>query len=272
MNKKYFVIQDVDTPLSKSEISDIEQKQITVFKEAADRKKKLNYERLHNEHVTLKHTENRVVIKIDLDFKDVHTFEDGTEIYHGRRFNNLDRKHTEPVNAYVISAEDIPIGAEILIHPNAICDAHKIFGYESISAEQENSIRYYSIEITSAFLWRIGTGEWKPLKGFCTALRVFEPYKGIIEWVLPKKIENVLYLTSGEYKGLVAHTLKACDYEIIFIAENGREDRIIRCRHYENENHDREELTAIDYSLSNKVNKGELLIGLSETDCKKLNS
>lgn len=270
MNKKFFVIQDVDIKLSKKEISEIEQHQINVFKEKAENTKKLNKERLAKEDVQLKHTENRIIIKIDLDGKDNHTFSDGTQIYRGRRFNNLNVRETDPVNAFVVDAEGIPKGAEILIHPNSIADANKIFGYESISEEQGNSIRYYSIETISAFLWRMGNDEWKPLKGFVTALRVFEPYKGIIEGVPPKQLKNVLYLTSGEYVGNAVYTLKACDYEIIFLNEKGIEERIIRCRHYEDGWNDREELIAIDHDLTQKVNNGELLIGLSDTDCKQL--
>ncbi len=270
MNKKFFIIQDTDIKLSTIEVADIEQRKTTVFKDSAENKLRLNKERLSKEDIQLRHTENRIIIKIDLDGKDIHTFEDGTQIYRGRRFNELNVRITDPVNAFVIDAEGIPKGAEILIHPNSIADANKIFGYESISEEQGNSIRYYSIETISAFLWRIGNDEWKPLKGFATALRVFEPYTGIIEGIPPKVLKNVLYITSGEYEGQVAHTLVSCDYEIIFINEKGIEERKIRCRHYENEEHDREELIAIDHDLTQKVKEGKLLIGLSETDSKQL--
>jgi len=73
----------------------------------------------------------------------------------------------------------------------------------------------------------------------------------------------ILYLTSGEYANKVAHTLKACDYEIIFQGDDGREKRVVRCRHYEDEMNEREELIAIDDYLTEQVNDGELLVGLS---------
>lgn len=271
MSNKLFVINPDTNPLPKQDILGIQKDKETVFSSKGQLKLDATKKRFETESINLKHVSGRIVVKIDLDYKNSHTFKDGTKIYRGRQFNNLNRRETEPVNAWVMDSEYIPNGAEILIHPNAISDTNKISGYASIGLEEDNSVRYYSIEEISAFLWREGTNDWQPLKGFVIALRVFESYKGAIEGILPKQIKNVLYLQTGEYKGKVAHTVKAADYEIIFQSEHGREERLIRCRHYEGENHDREELIAIDDYLTKKVKSGELLIGLSEIDCKKLN-
>jgi len=62
--------------------------------------------------------------------------------------------------------------------------------------------------------------------------------------------------------------LKACDYEIIFQGVNGREERLIRFRHFPNQEHEREEVIAVDGYLTDLVNKGKLLIGLSPTNAK----
>lgn len=269
MNKKFFVLNEAQNPLTKEEIKSIELKKAETLKGGYDKNRDKTKERIETESISLKHTEGRIIIVIDIEGKNSHTFADGTKIYLGRQFNNLNRRETEPVNAYVVDAEYIPKGAEILIHPNAIHDSNRIFGYSNITAEEGNSVRYYSIEETSAFLFN-EENEWKPLKGFATALRAFKPYEGTIEGVKPEKIENVLYLTSGELSGKVCHTLKAVDYEIIFMGREGREERKIRCRHYEKENHDREEITAIDGYLTEKVKSGKLLIGLSEYDCEYL--
>ncbi len=268
---KHFVINESKVEISKEDILDISNREEKVLKDAYDKNRELTKKRLNPFDVDLKHTENRIIIVIDLNYKNRHTFSDGTEIYLGRQFNNLDRKHTEPVNAWVIDGEGIPKGAEILIHPNAICDAHKINGYESISNEQANSVRYYSIEVTSAFLWREGTEQWQPLKGFATALRVFKPYSGLIEGILPTQIKDILYLTSGEYEGQVVGTLKSCDYEIIYMGGSGKEERVIRLRHYEGFDHDREEITVLRHDLTEQLKEGKLLIGLSPNDCKKIN-
>lgn len=269
---KHFIINENKAPLSKDAIKAIATDKEQILKDAYDKNRILTTQRMRLWMANLKHTENRIIILIDLNYKDSHTFESGQKIYVGRRFNNLNVRETNPVNAIVISGEDIPKGAEILIHPHGICDTNKINGYESISAEQGNSVRYYSIEVTSAFLWRIGDEDWEPLKGFATALRVFKPYTGIIENILPTKMKDILYITSGYLKGKVCNTLKAADYEIVFMDKNGQENRIIRLRNFEGEHpNDREEVTVIRHDLTEQLKEDKLLIGLSEIDCKKLN-
>ena len=269
---KYFVIDESVKELPKEEVSAIENEYEVKRKNAYLKNREKTKSRLENKVTDLKCVHNRIIIVIDLDGKNTHKFSDGTEIYLGRRFNNLNRRHTEPVNAYVIDAENIPKGAEILIHPNAICDANKINNYENISLEQNNSVRYYSIETISAFLWRIKKGStWNPVENFATALRVFKPYAGNIAGIRPFLIKNVLYITSGELEGKIVNTLIAADYEIIFQGDNGQEQRLIRCRHYENMKHDREEIIAINYELTEQFNYGKLLIGLDTSDCKTIN-
>lgn len=221
--------------------------------------------------MSLKHVSGRVIIQIDLDAKNWHTFQSGLKIRRERKYNEFDRKITEPVNAIVISGENIPEGVEILIHPNAINDTNKINNYTSLSGDETAStVKYYSIEEEQCFIFYDGE-EWKPLKGFATALRVFKPYSGNIAGIKPLQVKDVLYITSGEYKCKIVHTLKACDYEIIFQTHDGIEGRIIRLRHYENMNHDREEIISIRNDLTKKLYNGELLIGLSISDCKTLN-
>ena len=60
--------------------------------------------------------EGRVIISVDHEKKNSHTFEDGTTIRLERDWNNLNRRETQPVNAIVIDGEGIKDGAEILIH------------------------------------------------------------------------------------------------------------------------------------------------------------
>jgi hypothetical protein len=68
----------------------------------------------------------------------------------------------------------------------------------------------------------------------------------------------------------VVHTLKACDYEIIFQGKDGREERLIRFRHFPGEDNDREEVIAVSEYLTDQVNCGKLLIGLSPTTAKEI--
>jgi hypothetical protein len=265
MNKKYFDLIET-APLTASEISQIERRKQRKINQHANKIREISVEKL-KEKVELKHTNGRVIISIDTEGKNSHTFSNGSKIYIGRQFNNLNRRETEPVNAIVISGEGINQGAEILIHPNAIIDSNKIFSFK----EDISDVKYYSIPKEQCYIWKDENGEWKPFYGFVTALRVFEEYKGLLVGVEHKLIPNVLYITSGNLKGKVVHTLKACDYEIIFMGTNGVEERVIRCRHFENEVNDREEIILIDADLTKKVKNNELLIGLSSSNAKKLN-
>jgi hypothetical protein len=262
MNKKYFDFIE-KKELSKREINQIEKDKQKKLLKNQKRLEEINQKKL-KEQVGLKNVYGKVIISINLEGKNSHTFGSGQKIYIGRQFNNLNRRETEPVNAVVISSDQIPSGVEILIHPNAINESNKIYSF----IEDDSDVKYYSIPEEQCYLWKDNEGEWQPLKGYVTAFRVFEPYKGPIVGIEPKQIKNVLYITSGELKGKVVHTLKACDYEVIFMGNNGYEERIIRCRHFENEINEREEIIAIDPILTKKTLKSELLVGISPKDAK----
>lgn len=213
----------------------------------------------------MKHTEGRVLIEIDLSLKNSHTFDDGTKIILERDVENLNKRETMPVNAVVVSGEDLPTGAQVLIHHNSIHDTNKVF------ISRETKVSYYSIPLLECYLWREDISkEWKPIKGFETALRVYEPYEGTLEGMQPTKIKDILYITSGKLKGKVVHTLKASDYEIVYQGDNGKEERKIRVRHFAGEENEREEIIAIDKYLTKKVKNSLLLVGLSSNNAKKI--
>lgn len=221
----------------------------------------------------LQFIEGRIICSIDMESKNWHTFENGVTIRRERQYNELNQRITQPVNATVISAEYIPSGSQILIHHNAAHDVNRIFDYKNLSGIVEaDSVKYYSIPESECFAWRDESGELKPMKGFQFALRVFEPYEGIIAGIEPELIKNVLYLTTGNLKGNICHVLKASDYEIIFQGLDGREARVIRIRHSDEEELEREEVVAISHSLTEKLNEGKLLIGLTTTDAKPINT
>lgn len=213
----------------------------------------------------LKYVQGKVIISVDLESKNSHTFEDGTKIRLERQWNNLNKRETHPVNAIVMSGEGIKSGSQILIHPNMTHDTYKIQDYAPLSGAIEGSdIKYYSIPEEQCYAWLDGD-EWKPLKNFDFGLRVFIPYLGPIDGIEPSLIKDVLYVTTGEFKGKVVHTLKACDYEIIFQGTNGREERLIRFRHFPGQENEREEVIAVDEYLTKRVNDKELLVGLTPT-------
>lgn len=220
--------------------------------------------------VQLQAVEGKVIISVDLESKNSHTFSDGTKIRLERQWNNLNKRETHPVNATVISGDGMKSGSQILIHPNMTHETYRIHDYAQLSGAIEGSdIKYYSIPEEQCYAWLDGD-EWKPLKNFDFGLRVFVPYMGTIQGIEPSLIKDVLYVTTGEFKGKVVHTLKACDYEVIFQGTNGREDRLIRFRHFPDQDHEREEVIAIDDHLTNKVNAGKLLVGLTPTQAKTI--
>lgn len=214
---------------------------------------------------------DRVIIKVDLESKNSHTFKDGTKIRLERVYDNFNMRYVKPVNAIVVNAKNIPEGAEILIHHNATHDTYKIFNYLRPTTEASSDVQYFSIPIGECFLWRKEKGSpWNPLNNFITGLRVFEPYTGILEGISPTLIKNKIYVTSGELAGNVVGTVISSDYEIIYQDDDGTEGKIIRLRYYP-EGNDRNEVISIEHEFTKKVINGDLLVGYNISDAKKLN-
>jgi hypothetical protein len=219
----------------------------------------------------LKAPSNRVIIKVDLESKNSHTFKDGTKIKLERVYDNFNMRYVKPVNAEVVDATDIPVGSEILIHHNATHDTYKIFNYQKPTAEASSDMQYFSIPIEECFMWRSQKGStWNPLNNFITGLRIFEPYTGFLHGVDPTLVKNKIYVTSGELSGNVVGTVISSDYEIIYQNDDGTEGRIIRLRYYP-EGNDRNEVISVEHELTEKVVKGDLLVGYNISDAKKLN-
>jgi hypothetical protein len=218
----------------------------------------------------LKAPSNRVIIKVDLESKNSHTFKDGTKIKLERVYDNFNMRYVKPVNAEVVDAKDIPTGAEILIHHNATHDTYKIFNYQRPTTEASSDIQYFSIPIEECFMWREGKGSiWNALNNFVTALRIFKPYKGMLQGIEPEVMNNKLYITSGELKGRAVNTVISSDYEIIYQNDDGTEGRIIRLRYYPDGN-DRNEIIAINDNMTELIENGDLLVGYNKSDAKQL--
>lgn len=219
----------------------------------------------------LKATKGNIVAKVKIDGKDSYTFESGLKIMMQRNTENFDRKYVSVSQGEVVDSEYIPEGATVYFHHNVTHAMYEIFNYNSVSGDDiAQSIKYFSFPEDQCYLWRMGEGELQPLKGFETALRVFKPYNGILQGIEPSILKNVLYITSGDMKGKVCHTLKACDYQLTFLDINGRDNNIIRVRHSDDPNFDREELVAVNHDYTKQVKTGQLFVGLSASDCKSI--
>lgn len=217
-------------------------------------------------------TRKRIFIKCDTNYKNSHTFDDGNKISLQRKFDNFNRRHTQPVNAIVVHSESIPIGAEVLCHHNASHGTYELPDYIGLDGEfLSSNEKYFSIPETECYAWRVDDGDWQPTYGFDFGLRVFKPYSGALCGILPKQIVNKLLITTGKYCGKAVLTKGACDYEIIYQDKNGREGRLIRLRHFPDEpEHLRNEIIGIDHNATSKVESGEYLIGLSPQDARKI--
>lgn len=224
--------------------------------------------------MSLKYVPDRVICSVSMDAKNWHTMPDGTKIRLERKYDNFDNKYTQPINAVVVSADNIPEGVEILLHHNSCHDTNRIFNFKPLSGKEiADDIRYFSVPYSECFAWyNESTSEWLPMPGFDFALRVFKPYKGVLQGIEPTLLKNVLYVTTGDYKGNVCYTLRACDYQIVFQDRNGREGNIIRFRSAEDEKQQRElEIVAISDDMTKQVSDEDLWVGLTKTDCKPLN-
>lgn len=271
-NKKFFILNEDKNPISKEEKEAIDKENI-IFHAADKRRLDGNNRRKLEQPPPLKHVEGRIIVQVDIEKKNSHKFSNGTEIRLERKYNEFNRRITEPVNAIVISAENIPAGSEILIGHNALHEVNKITDYKKLAGGEDanNSIRYYSLPEDDCYAWLDTDGNLMPMKNFEFAFRVFKSYKGILTGIEPSLVNNVLYITTGELAGNVCHVLKASDYTIIYQGKEGREKQVIRCRHFSEKYDDKQEIIAIAHGLTEKVNSGELLIGLYVKDAKPLN-
>lgn len=219
----------------------------------------------------LKHVQGKVIISCDLEGKNSWRFADGTTIRYERQVDNFNRRQTEPVNAICISGEGIPSGVQLLTHPNAICDTNLILNYTQISGkEAASSIKYYSISEDQCFIWRDENNVWHPLEPFATALRVFKPYRGMLEGIEPTLLKDTLFVTSGELKDKVVKTVVAADYCIVFQnPDTGQEDNLIRFRPFgDPKTGKEEEAVAILNKETEEVLNGELWVGIDIKDAK----
>lgn len=271
MSKKYFVVGGVNN-LSKEQVEKIDKvKHKKIGK--VHKKEVSNSDNFHkNTYYNLQHVKGRVIIKVDKEQKNFYTFSNGQTIRVERKYDNLDRSYTQQVLGVVISAEHIPTDALVLFHFNSAHDSNLITNHNNLSGEEVASgVQLYSITEQECFLWKmVEDEEWQPTKGFAIAERVYKPYEGRLVGLTPKLIKDTLFIKTGEYKGQIVRTLNACDYNIKFRNEKGVDEHIVRCRHFENEEHIREEIIAIDEELTEQLYAGKIWIGTHPNNAKSI--
>jgi hypothetical protein len=96
----------------------------------------------------LEHTEKRIIVSVDTTSKENYRFGNGVVLKMFPNTNQLDKRFTQPTNGIVVSAENIPIGAEVLIEHNSAHPTNEIFEYKSDNPD----IKYYIILLNN---WRL---------------------------------------------------------------------------------------------------------------------
>lgn len=268
---KHFLLNPYKGESPKEQIEEIRRKEEFLLRYGDDVLDRESMKRFMDDD-NLKHTEGRIVCKVDMQMKNRHRFENGVVIRRERQFNEFNRRITEPVNVFVISGEGIPKGAEMLVEHNALHETNRINDYKNhFENDGSDRIRYFSIPRYECFAWRENGGEWHPIYPYQFGLRLFRPYNGVLQGIEPTKIKDTLFVTSGRYKGLVVKTLIACDYQIIYQDTNGRENYLIVFRPDGEEKSKRErEAIAILHDITKEVNDGEILVGYEIKDAKPI--
>lgn len=221
----------------------------------------------------LKAAPGRILLKVDTDFKNNYSLTKDITIRLERNVENLNHRETMPVQGICIEDRpDVPKGAMVLFHHNSAHASNQVFNYSGLSGEEiASGVGIFAIPESECYLWKTKEmADWMPINGFAIGERVYEPYTGVLKGIPHKKIKDSLYVKSGNYKGNVVRTLKSCDYEMVFRGEDGKENRIIRFRTFYPQMNEREEVLFVDEKLTKLVNKGKIMIGLSETDCRVL--
>lgn len=273
MPVKHFIVSPGKVEIDKASLAQRRLDEAAIHKEAESARERANRERLAQGD-ELKHLPGRVVVKVNVESKNQHRLTESLTIRRERQYNNFNRRETEPVNCVVISSEYVPTGAEILVGHNALHETNKILDYTPLCGAAESSdIRYYSLPEDDCFAWRNPeTGRMEPMKGYQFGLRIFEPYDGIIGGIAPTLVKDKLYVTTGDLAGQVVGVLTASDYQIVFQGVDNREDTLIRFRHSDTEELEREEVIYIDHEATGKVKSGEFIVGYEIKDAKAISN
>lgn len=179
-----------------------------------------------------------------------------------------------------IDGEGIPEGADICFHHNATDATFQVPPQHFLTQEEVLAgWGVYNADCDSVFIYRVN-GVWHPYKNFLITSRIFKKYVGAMVGVPTEQIKNRLYVVSGtdrieqnisakEYKepindlsGKVIVVTENSDYQIIFHDTDNKEYSVIRTR--------AREVLAIDNELTERVNNGEYLVGITEKDAQPI--
>jgi hypothetical protein len=83
---------------------------------------------------------DKIIVEVDLESKNSHTFQDGTKIRLERGYDNFNGRYTNPVNGVLIDGMGLKPGTPVIMHHNTIHDTNKVF---AIRNKHQQAVEYY---------------------------------------------------------------------------------------------------------------------------------
>lgn len=214
----------------------------------------------------------RVLIKMDVRQKEkVELGSTGILLYVEKNYN-FNLREDKSSMAVLIDGIGLKEGVKCLVH-HLSSEPSYLINDETLLTKEEylEGYKVFSIPEDNVFCYSEDGVEWQPCKNFLMTSRMYKPYKGTISGIPNERVEGALYIDKGfdyeggeekDLSGNVAMVTPNSDYEIIFVDELHKEHRVIRTRN--------REIQAIHHNLTDKVKKGEILVGTSDVNCKAL--
>jgi hypothetical protein len=225
---------------------------------------------------------NRIVIKVDTDYRTRYKLTDTIELQMVRNVEQFDERMKNPVNATVIAGRGLTEGMELLLSHHSVHEVNRLTDTGLDSLDTPN-IKYYSVPEGDVYMYRDAYNPedvcngWRAyssleydsesdqfvMTDILIVKKVFRPKSTGLIWLPPVEIENKLFVVRGNrYEGKVLMTAQYCYYTIYYQEVTGKQCHISRMKdtHWEVE--------GIANDLTAGVVSGELLIGDTPEDAK----
>ena len=210
-----------------------------------------------------------ILLKMNTRQKEKYALTDNIQIEISKGFN-FNLREDRSSMGYIINGRGLTKGHQALCHHLTIESGNEVTA-ETILTDDEKKIGFkvFSVDKDMVFATSPDGIKWFPCKDFLITFRIFKPYKGKLKGIEPSVLKDRMYIIKGvdefeeeitDLSDKVACTTVNSDYEIIWHNENNREQSLIRTRS--------REVLAIDNGMLEDLKKGELLMGLSPTNCK----
>ncbi len=212
-----------------------------------------------------------ILVKLDTKQKEKYNLTKDVKIEIERGYN-FNLREDRASMGYIVEGGGLKEGDYCLLNYLALEQGYIIQDENILTKEEKKEgFKVLSVPKDMVFATSPDGKDWTPCKNFFLTLRIFKPYGGMILGVEPELVKEKLYVVKGfdEYdgkktdlSGKVMCVTANSAYVIEWHNTENREEKLIRTMG--------RELLAIDHSMTDEVKKGNYLIGIETTDCKKL--